>query len=80
MNYLKGWELHTQYLLYLFVEYIFGGCAYLLVYHLAAFYEEHTWYAGNAIVDRKIWVLVHVHFTYIYLAFVLLVQGIDSRA
>jgi len=52
----------------------------LLIYHLAVFNEQHTWYAGHAIVDRQVRVLIHVYLTYIYFAFVIFRKRIDRRA
>jgi len=72
--------LSAQYFLYLFVENTLRGGANLLIHHLAVLDEEHTRDAGNAIVDREVWVLVHIHLAYIYLAVIFFRKGVNRRA
>lgn len=55
-----------------------------LVYHFAIFNEQDSRNGSNAVIDGDLWVVVHVHFTYIHFLRILFGEffnnGSDSAA
>jgi hypothetical protein len=67
-------------LLDLLLKYVPGGCAYLLVNHLAALDKEYAGDRGNAVVNAQVGIFVHINLAYVYAAFIFLGQGINGGA